>query len=73
VSPLNLGTISTTDAQFNITSNPQNTTLDPGTNTTLSIEFCPAAAGAQSAQLTIGHNAVNQPNPITIDLSGTGN
>jgi hypothetical protein len=71
VSVLTLTGINTSDPQFNITASPAGQ-LDPGMSADVSIEFCPAAPAAVTGTLSIGHDGINEPNPIVIDLEGNG-
>ena len=77
VGVLTLGALSSSDAQF-VVVNP----WTPGVNTLvtdqewlLDIRFCPdnSGTGLRTATLTIGHDAPNAPNPITITMEGNAN
>jgi hypothetical protein len=74
ISDLTLASVVSSDGtQFNITTPvAPNTVLAPTQSLNVGVEFCPTAAGAVTATLTIDHNATNEPDPIVIDFSGQG-
>ena len=61
------------DSQFSIQNPPApNTAIAPGQTYDLRPEFCPDSFADHSGVLTIDHNAINESDPIVIDLSGRG-
>ena len=73
ISDLTIQSVASSDTQFPILNLPPvNTVLPPAGSYGLQVQFCPAGAGPVSATLTINHDADNEPNPIQINLAGTG-
>lgn len=63
--------VTSSDAQFALTTAPGSASLAPGAYTTFKMRFNPAAAGAQSSTLTITSDDDDESN-YTITLNGTG-
>lgn len=59
-------------SSFSIVSGGGNFTLLPGQSHSITIRFAPKSLGADSASLTIYHNALNYQNPLKIPLYGSG-
>ena len=71
---LSLGTITVNGAHaadFTLNTAGMSTTVFPGTETTFSLTFVPAALGVRTAVLHIANNDVDE-NPFDITLMGTG-
>ncbi|MFH1566748.1 MAG: choice-of-anchor D domain-containing protein [Gemmatimonadota bacterium] len=66
--PLDVTSVTSSDGQF--TPDATNFTIAAGGNSTVNVTFAPSGAGAQTATLTVVHNAVGSP--ATVPLSGTG-
>jgi len=64
--------LSSDDTQFHVINPPANVVLAPAGTYDLQVEFCPGSAAPLSATLSINHDAANEPNPIQINLAGTG-
>lgn len=72
---LNSSTITGANSgSFQITSGniTSNTTITPGNDRTITVEFLPQSAGALTAVLDIGHDAPTPGSNSTINLNGTG-
>jgi len=69
--PVTVSAASLTGAGFTITGQGLPVTLAPGQTTTLSVQFDPGAAGAETGQLSVNSNSSNGASMV-VDLSGTG-
>jgi ELWxxDGT repeat protein len=56
---------------FSIVSQPAATSLTPGTNTTFTVKFTPAATGVRTAQVMLPTNDSDE-NPFVLNLKGNG-
>ena len=57
------GSVDTLSAPFSVQSGGGAFSLTPGQSVTVTVRFSPTAAESASANLSITHNATNQPNP----------
>ncbi len=69
--PVTVSGASLTGTGFAISSEGLPVTLSPGQTTTLSVQFDPSAAGAESGQLALASNSSNGTSMV-VGLSGTG-
>jgi probable HAF family extracellular repeat protein len=66
------GNVGPPAAPFSIVSGGGAFILNPGQSMPVTVRFSPSAAGAAPGNLSITHNATNEPSPSNISLSGTG-
>ena len=66
------GSVGTLLPPFSVLSGGGAFNLAPGQSVTVTVQFSPTAPEAASANLSIIHNATNQPSISSISLSGTG-
>jgi len=69
--PVTISAASLTGTGFAITGEGLPVTLAPGQTTTLSVQFDPGAAGAETGQLSLNSNSSNGTSMV-VGLSGTG-
>ena len=69
--PVTVSAASLTGAGFAITGGGLPVTLAPGQTATLSVQFDPSSAGAETGQLSLSSNSSSGA-PMVVDLSGTG-
>jgi hypothetical protein len=69
--PVTVSAASLTGAGFDLTAEGLPVTLAPGQTTTLSVQFAPGAAGAETGQLSLTSNSSNGTSMV-VALSGTG-
>jgi hypothetical protein len=69
--PVTVSAASLTGAGFGLTGGGLPVTLAPGQTATLSVQFDPSAAGAESGQLTLSSNSSNGTSMV-VGLGGTG-
>jgi len=67
-----IGNVSTPSAPFSVVSGGGGFSLNPAQSISVTVRFSPTAAGMASGNLSIVHNAANEPSPSNVSLSGTG-
>jgi hypothetical protein len=66
------GNVGTLTSPFSVVNGGGAFNLAPGQSMTVSVQFSPTTAGPASTNLSMTHNATNQPSPTSIPLNGTG-
>jgi probable HAF family extracellular repeat protein len=66
------GNVGIPSAPFSVVSGGGGFSLNPAQSISITVRFSPTAAGTASGNLSIMHNATNEPSPSNVSLSGTG-